>query len=117
MTTAQLSRGRTRMRELALEAETERKAIETDLLASIGRPATPLDCIAAETIAAAVVRARKLRQYGGDDSEQRRQIAQLMRASNFKPDKPATAPKPQTLQQRLAARGYKPPVAPEPPER
>jgi len=86
---SQLARGRIRMREIARESEAERKAIEADLLASLGRTATPLDRIAAESISAAVVRARRLRACGRDDSEQRRQIAQLMRASGFRPDKPA----------------------------
>lgn len=76
------------MRQIAAEDEAARRVVEADLLASLGRVATPLDQIAAEQISAAVVKGRRLRLAGRNDTEQRRLIAQLMKASNFKPDKP-----------------------------
>lgn len=89
----QMARGRARMRELAAENEIERKAVEVELLASLGRAVTPLDRIAAESISAAVVRGRRLREHGRDDTAQRQQVAQLMRASGLKPQ-PIEASKP-----------------------
>ena len=85
-------RGYQRMRQIAAEDEAARRVVEADLFASLGRVATPLDQIAAEQISAAVVKGRRLRLAGRNDTEQRRLIAQLMRASNFKPDKPVQKP-------------------------
>jgi hypothetical protein len=87
-TNEQLARGRKRMKELAAEAEAERKVVEADLLASLGRPASALD-----------------RVLGRNDAEERRSIAQLMRASNFKPDRPLPAPKPDFLAEMRRAAG------------
>ncbi|MGJ5082728.1 hypothetical protein [Bradyrhizobium sp. HKCCYLS3013] len=88
------------MKEITLETEAARQHVEADLLASLGRAPTPLDRIAAEQISAAVVRGRRLRASGRDDTGQRQQIAQLMRASGFKPAPPASTankPKPTSI--------------------
>jgi hypothetical protein len=103
-----MARGRARQKEIAAASEAERKVIETKIIESLGRPATALDELAAEQISAAVVRGRRKRQVGRDDSEERRSIAQLMRASNFKPDRPQPAPK-LSIRDQLAARGYSTP--------
>src|SRR5690242_7423150 len=73
-----LSRGWRRMQEIAHESETERRAIEAELLVDLGRPATAVDRIAIETLSAAMVRARRLRATGKNDTEQMRLIAQLL---------------------------------------
>ena len=73
-----LSRGWRRMQEIARESETERRAIEAELLLDLGRPANVVDRIAIETLSAAMVRARRLRATGKNDVEQTRLIAQLL---------------------------------------
>jgi len=106
----QLRRGAARMKELAQESARERIALAADLLADLGRPPTAADRIAVETIAATAIRARQLRAFGRNDAEERRLLAQLIRASGLKPA-PIEPPKPPTLAEQLAARGYSPPVA------
>jgi hypothetical protein len=105
------ARGRARQKQLAAEAEAERRGIEAGLLRDLGREPATLDLIVAETLASAIVRSRRLRAQGKNDHEERKQIAQLMRASGgaFKPDAPV-AKAPLTIQQALAARGYTAPV-------
>ena len=82
-------RGAARMKQLAAEAEAERQALADEIIAGLGRPANALDRIAIESIASAAVRARQLRAAGRDDLEQQRLIAQLLRATGLRPDKPA----------------------------
>jgi hypothetical protein len=86
-------RGWARMRELAAQAEIERREIEAGLLADLGRPATTVDRIAIEALSAAMVRARKLRAMGKSDSEATKLVTQLLRATGIKPAAPA-APQP-----------------------
>jgi hypothetical protein len=83
-----LKRGGGRMKEIAVETTVEREALEAQLISELGRPATAIDRIAIESIAAAAIRARRLRAAGKDDLEQQRLIAQLLRATGLKPDKP-----------------------------
>jgi hypothetical protein len=97
--------GRARQKQLAAQAEAERRELEAGLLRDLGRPAATVDIIAIETLAAAIVRARALRRQGKSDAEATRMVAQLLRATGLKPS-PATPPAPLTLQQQLAARGY-----------
>jgi hypothetical protein len=73
-----LSRGWHRMQEIARESEAERRVIEAGLLVDLGRAATAVDRIAIETLSAAMVRARRLRATGKNDTEQMRLIAQLL---------------------------------------
>jgi hypothetical protein len=73
-----LSRGWRRMQEIAHESEAVRRAIEAGLLADLGRRATAIDRIAIETLSAAMVRARRLRAMGRNDTDQMRLIAQLL---------------------------------------
>ena len=73
-----LSRGWRRMQEIAHESEAERRLIEAGLLADLGRRATAIDRIAIETLSAAMVRARRLRAMGRNDTDQMRLIAQLL---------------------------------------
>jgi hypothetical protein len=86
--------GRSRRRQLAMEAEAERRAIEAELLRDLNRPPTASDRIAIETISATTIRARRLRADGRSDAEERKLIAQLMRASGLKPQ-PITPPAPE----------------------
>jgi hypothetical protein len=104
------AQGARRMRELAAEAAAEITALMADLLSGLGRTPSATDRITAEAIAAATVRARKLRALGRDDFEERKQIAQLMRAAGqaFKPAAPA-AEQPYSIEAALRARGYTPP--------
>ena len=80
-----LSRGWRRMQEIAHESEVERRVIEAGLLADLGRPATAVDRIEIEALSAAMVRARRLRATGKNDTEQTRLIAQLLMATGIKP--------------------------------
>jgi hypothetical protein len=73
-----LSRGWRRMQEIAHESEVERRAIEAELLLDLGRSATAVDRVAIETLSAAMVRARRLRAMGKNDTEQMRLIAELL---------------------------------------
>jgi hypothetical protein len=88
-----LLRGWRRMRQLRQQDEAARQAIVADIIDGLGRPTTTVDKIAAEAIAAATVRARRLRLNGHDDSSQTRLLAQLLRTSGFRPA-PAAAMKP-----------------------
>jgi hypothetical protein len=103
-----LARGQKRMLELAVIAEAERVKLESAILAEIGRPASTLDKIAAETLSASVVRARRLRALGKSDSEERKTILQAVRATGLRSAAP-TAPAPPTIAELLAQRGYSPP--------
>ena len=85
--------GRARRRELAEQAEAERRQIEGELLRDLGRPPTGRDRAAIENLSASMVRARRLRADGRNDSEERRLIAQLMRQMGLKPE-PAASQKP-----------------------
>jgi hypothetical protein len=95
--------GKRRMKQLASLAATERDVLVAEILADLGRAPSALDKIAAESIAAAVLRARDLRAQGRDDLEQQKMIAQLLRATGLRPDKKAP-PAPLTMEQMLAAR-------------
>jgi|SRR6516165_9306807 len=79
-----LSRGWRRMQEIAHESEAERRLIEAGLLADLGRAPSAVDRIAIETLSAAMVRARRLRATGKNDTEQTRLIAQLLRSTGTK---------------------------------
>lgn len=97
--------GRSRRRQLAIEAEAERRVIEAELLRDLNRPPTASDRIAIETISATTIRARRLRADGRSDAEERKLIAQLMRASGLKPQ-PIVPPPPEDFDaemQRLAS--------------
>jgi hypothetical protein len=87
-----MSRGWRRMQEIAYESEEQRRALEAELLAHLGRPATPADRIAIEALSAAMVRARRLRAMGKNDTEQMRLIAQLLRATGIKSGPAADTP-------------------------
>jgi hypothetical protein len=101
------SRGWRRMRELAREADAKRKTLTAELLAGLGRPATAVDRIAAENLAALHVKAIRLEASGRDATGVRQQITQAMRASGLRPDKPAP-PKPFNIAAALA-QGILPP--------
>ena len=69
------------MREIAAEDAAKRQR----LVAELGRPAGAVDRVSAETLAATVVRADRLRMNGRDDLEERRLVVQLQRALGLKP--------------------------------
>jgi hypothetical protein len=86
------SRGYKRMKEIAAEVVAEREALTAELLAALGRPATVIDRIACENLAALHVRAKRIEASGRNASDVRRQITQLMRGVGIKPDAPASKP-------------------------
>jgi hypothetical protein len=90
------AKGEKRMREIARENQLHIDQIVADLLANLGRPATIVDQLGAETLAATVVRARRLRSQGKNDAKERREIALLVKhfpAIGAEPrPMPATAP-------------------------
>jgi predicted kinase len=69
-----LARGRARIRELAVENETERQAEQAALLADLGREPSRTELLLIETTAAQVVEARKLRRLGRSSEMQDRLI-------------------------------------------
>src|SRR5215831_5977678 len=106
---AQSRAGRARMKEIAREDAEKRQRLVADLLAGLGRAPTALDKLTIENLAAAHVRADRLRSVGRSDLEERRLIIQQQRALGMKPA-PAEPVKRPTLAEMLAARGYTPPV-------
>lgn len=76
------------MRELKTQYAIARQELEAELISDLGRKPTALDRIAIESIASAAVQARRKRASGQDDLEQQRLIAQLLRATGLRPDKP-----------------------------
>lgn len=103
------ARGRARMREIAAEDAAKRQRLVTELLAELGRPAGAVDRVTAETLAATVVRADRLRMAGRCDLEERRLVVQLQRALGLRPA-PAGPPKQSTnIADLLAEHGYTPP--------
>lgn len=86
-------RGWARMRELDAQDAAERQALEAELLACLGRDPGAIDRIAVETLVASVIRARRLRLAGKNDTEERRIILQSIRATGIKPA-PAELPEP-----------------------
>jgi hypothetical protein len=103
-----LARGGKRMLELAVTAEAERAKLEAAILSEIGRAPSALDQIAAETLSASVIRARRLRAAGKSDAEERKTILQAVRATGLRSSAPS-APTPLTIAQQLTLRGYEPP--------
>jgi hypothetical protein len=70
--------GWARMRQIALEDQQNIKELVAGLLQSLERPATTADLVAAETIAATTVKARRLRAQGKDDSDERKALVGLV---------------------------------------
>lgn len=97
------------MMELAVAAEADRAKLEAAILAEIGRTPSTLDQIAAETLSASVIRARRLRAVGKSDAEERKTILQAVRATGLRSAAP-TAPAPLSIAEQLALRGYAPPA-------
>jgi hypothetical protein len=73
--------GWSRMRQIAAEDQTQIRELVAGLLQSLQRSATTADLVAAETIAATTVKARRRRAQGKDDSAERKALASLV--SNF----------------------------------
>jgi hypothetical protein len=90
-TKATLRRGWARQQELARESEVQRQRVESALVADFGRAPFAIEACVIEQISARMVRARRLRQQGRDDTEQSRLIAQLLRSIGLKPQH-GTAP-------------------------
>jgi hypothetical protein len=95
-------RGIARMKQIAVEDAAKRQHLVTELLEGLGRTPTAMDRVTIETLAAAHVRADRLRMAGRSDLEERRLIIQLQRAAGFKPAPPAV-PKPISYSEKLAA--------------
>jgi hypothetical protein len=73
------------MHEMRREDQAKRQRLVAELLAELGRPAGAVDRVTAETLAATVVRADRLRMAGRSDLEERRLIVQLQRALGLRP--------------------------------
>src|SRR5215510_7345796 len=78
-------RGIRRMREIAVEDAARRNRLVAELVADLGRTPTALDKISIENLAAAHVRADRLRSIGRSDIEERRIILQAQRALGMRP--------------------------------
>ena len=77
--------GRARMAEIAAENRIEIDKLMADLLAQLQRPPLPAERLLAETIGAATIRCRRLRQNGRCDTAERRELARLLRAFSALP--------------------------------
>jgi hypothetical protein len=108
-------RGWARVRELDARDAIDRQTLETELFANLGRPPVAIDRIAVETLAASVIRARRLRAVGKNDAEERKTILQAIRATGIRPP-PAAAGAPPTLEAQLSALGYAPPDSDDEPD-
>jgi len=84
-------RGLARMKEIALEDADRRRRLVADLIADLGRIPTALDRMSIENLAAAHVRAERLRSSGRSDIEERRVVLQAQRALGMKPAPAAPA--------------------------
>jgi hypothetical protein len=80
-----LARGRARMRQLTKQYAIEHETLTAEILASLGRPASAIDRIAAANLAALHIRANRIEAAGRDASAIRQQITQAVRATGFKP--------------------------------
>jgi hypothetical protein len=98
------------MRELARQDEEERQREAEALTHDLGHIPNAIERAVIEQISARVVKARRLRRQGRDDSEQSRLIAQLVRSIGMKPAPAAQTDPSQALRDYLAER-YGAPVA------
>ena len=80
------------MRQLACEAEIERKALAAELLTDLNREPSAIDKVAIEVLSAAVIRARRLRSHGKNDADERKTIIQAIRATGLRPSPAAAKP-------------------------
>jgi hypothetical protein len=76
-------KGVERRRELRELNASEVEQITSQLLAGLGRPPVGGETVAAEVIAATTVKARRIREQGRDDSEERQLLRQLLAFSPF----------------------------------
>jgi hypothetical protein len=100
-------RGRARAREIVAENQVEIDKIVAHLVAGLGRQPTGAEQVQAEVIAATVIKSRRLRAKGQDDTGQRRILLKLMTG----PFGLAPAPSPgevQGLTPEQAARCFQP---------
>jgi hypothetical protein len=72
-----------RRRELREINAAEVEQITAQLIAGLGRAPIGGEVVAAEVIAATTVKARRLREQGRDDGEERRQLRQLLAFTPF----------------------------------
>jgi hypothetical protein len=111
-------RGAARMRELAAQDEADRQQIEADLLRDLGREPSATERYTVETIAAMLVRARRMRAARRNEAAEMAERLVLRGLGKLGIRKPA--PKPYSIKDALAAHGIKPvseeSVAPSPPE-
>jgi hypothetical protein len=105
-----LKRGYARMRELSKQEAADRENLEAALIAELGRKPSTLDAVAVELFAATVARARRLRNVGKSDAEERTRAIQLIRATGLRPPPPTTDAAKFDIRSQLALAGYKPPV-------
>jgi hypothetical protein len=107
--TPRKSRGWRRMRELSKQEADDRQNLQDALIAELGRKPSVLDSVAVELFAATVARARRLRNVGKSDAEERKTAVQIVRATGLRPPPPTAASAPTDIQSNLNAMGYKPP--------
>jgi hypothetical protein len=77
-------RGHARMKQLADEMRGEIATIAAAMIAGLNRPATELETLQAEAIAALHLRARRQRDAGRDDIEHLREAAIMTSNSVFR---------------------------------
>jgi hypothetical protein len=92
LTTEDRLRGSRRAKQLALENETERQQEAAALLAALGHEPSAVEIAVVEQISARMIRARRLRERGRDDTEQSRLVAQLLRSIGMRPAPVAQKP-------------------------
>jgi hypothetical protein len=85
-----LAQGRARMKQIGAENKRDRLELESRLVASLGRVPSAAEAIAIETLAASMVRVRRLQDLGKPDLEERRLVVRLLKELGLKdaPQKP-----------------------------
>lgn len=87
---ARAKAGKYRQMEIARENKAQIDALAAELLTSLRLPPKPAERILAETIAAATVRCRRLREQGRCEAAERHELARLLRSFNALPSVRAT---------------------------
>lgn len=87
------ARGAARMREIAVQNRLEIEHLTDVLVRGLEREVTAIEKIMAEQIASLVIRSRRLRDQGRDDSPQRRELSRLIKTTPWYAAPVVEAPK------------------------
>lgn len=83
------TKGRARMKEIAIENKAAIETTAASLISGLGRPATEADKLDAEALSSLLIRARRARASGRSDVTLLREYGILKRNSAFRQPRPA----------------------------